>query len=98
MPSWSATPHAWPVLPVTAATSLMSSESAPTADGPIPTTRRGVVSETDRIARAYEGLESRAGWRWSLDNPGNRAALAERRRHGTRLLETARMLPFGERR
>lgn len=60
--------------------------------------RSGVVGETDRIAQAYAGLESRAGWRWSLDNPGNQAILAERRARARRLLEAAGMLPLGRRR
>jgi hypothetical protein len=50
------------------------------------------VSETDRIAQAYAGLESRAGWRWNLGNPGNQAILAERRDRIRRLLGAAGML------
>jgi len=56
------------------------------------------VTETDRIARAYQEMEARAGDRWSLANSGNRAMLAERRRRFKRLLEEAGLAPVGERR
>lgn len=55
------------------------------------------MSETDRIARAYEQMESRAGSRWSQANPGNRAMLAERRDVFTRLLDQAGWKPLGDR-
>jgi SAM-dependent methyltransferase len=56
------------------------------------------LSETERIAQAYEGLEARAGWRWSLGNPGNQAMLAERRGRAERLLRAAGMVPLAGRR
>jgi ubiquinone/menaquinone biosynthesis C-methylase UbiE len=56
------------------------------------------MSETDRIARAYEQMEARAGSRWSLANEGNRAMLAERRGTFERLLAGAGRLPLGGRR
>jgi len=56
------------------------------------------MSETERIARAYQDLALRAGARWDQSNPGNRAILAERRRFTTRLLGRAGWLPLGERR
>jgi len=56
------------------------------------------VTEADRIARAYEEMEARAGPRWSLANPGNRSILAERRRVFRRLLTRAGWMPFGDRR
>lgn len=56
------------------------------------------MSETDRIARAYQELEANAGARWSLANPGNRAILEERHRLFRRLLERHGFLPLGERR
>ena len=56
------------------------------------------MTETDRIARAYEEMEARAGERWSLANAGNRYMLAERRRVFRRLLEEEGWVPFGERR
>ncbi len=56
------------------------------------------MTETDRIARAYEEMEARAGERWSLANAGNRYVLAERRRAFRRLLERAGWVPLGERR
>jgi len=56
------------------------------------------LSETNRIAQAYEGLEGRAGRRWSLGNPGNRAMLAERRGRAERLLRAAGMVPLADRR
>ncbi len=55
------------------------------------------MSETERIAQAYREMEARAGHRWSLANPGNRAILAERRRAFTRLLTQAGLVPFGDR-
>jgi len=56
------------------------------------------VTETDRIAHAYEQMEARAGERWSLANPGNRFMLAERRRAFTRLLSGAGWIPLADRR
>jgi SAM-dependent methyltransferase len=56
------------------------------------------VSETDRIARAYEDLEQRAGRRWSGSNRGNQAILAERRDLTRRLLGGAGWIPLGDRR
>lgn len=56
------------------------------------------MTETDRIARAYEEMEAHAGERWSLANAGNRYVLAERRRAFRRLLERAGWVPLGERR
>lgn len=55
------------------------------------------MSETDRIARAFEDLEQRAGARWSGANRGNRAILAERRVLTRRLLGGAGWIPLGER-
>jgi SAM-dependent methyltransferase len=55
-------------------------------------------SETDRIARAYEDLEARAGGRWNLSNRGNQAILAERRLLTRRLLDRAGWIPLGEKR
>jgi len=56
------------------------------------------LSEADRIARAYQDLEARAGSRWDLANPGNRAILAERRRLTRRALADAGLVPLGDRR
>ena len=56
------------------------------------------MTETDRIARAYQELEARAGARWSLANRGNQSILNERRRVFRRLLERAGWLPLGDRR
>jgi ubiquinone/menaquinone biosynthesis C-methylase UbiE len=56
------------------------------------------LTETERIARAYEAMEARAGNRWSLVNAGNRSILAERHRVSRRLLERAGWLPLGDRR
>jgi len=56
------------------------------------------MSEADRIARAYEGLEVRAGGRWDPANRGNRAILAQRRRASEALLGKAGLVPLGERR
>ena len=56
------------------------------------------MSEADRIARAYQDLEERAGRRWDPANPGNRAILLERRRITRRLLDEAGFLPLGSRR
>jgi ubiquinone/menaquinone biosynthesis C-methylase UbiE len=56
------------------------------------------VTETERIARAYQQLEARAGLRWDLSNAGNRSMLAERRRLTRRILDRAGWLPLGERR
>jgi SAM-dependent methyltransferase len=55
------------------------------------------VSETDRIARAYQDLEQRAGSRWSAANKGNQAILAERRNLTRRLLDAAGWIPLGDR-
>ena len=46
-----------------------------------------LLTETDRIARAYRDLEARAGSRWDRANLGNQAILSERRRRMRRLLE-----------
>lgn len=56
------------------------------------------MTETDRIARAYQELEANAGLRWDLRNAGNRSILAERRRLTRRILEEAGWIPLGERR
>jgi SAM-dependent methyltransferase len=56
------------------------------------------VSETERIARAYQELAARGGARWDQANPGNRAILAERRRVTRRVLDHAGWLPLGDRR
>jgi len=56
------------------------------------------MSETDRIARAYDEMEQRAAGRWSLSNPGNRTILRERRRVFIRLLRDAGWVPLAERR
>jgi ubiquinone/menaquinone biosynthesis C-methylase UbiE len=45
------------------------------------------LTEVDRIARAYQDLEARAGSRWDSSNRGNQAILAERRRWMRRLLD-----------
>jgi ubiquinone/menaquinone biosynthesis C-methylase UbiE len=45
------------------------------------------LTEAERIARAYEDLEARAGSRWDRANAGNQAILAERRRWMLRLLD-----------
>ncbi len=55
------------------------------------------MSETDRIARAYQDLESRAGGRWSQANRGNQAILAERQRTIARLLDRVGWVPLGRR-
>jgi ubiquinone/menaquinone biosynthesis C-methylase UbiE len=56
------------------------------------------VNEADRIARAYQDLQSRAGSRWDLANRGNQAILSERRRLTRRALEQAGWIPLGRRR
>ena len=56
------------------------------------------MSEADRIARAYEGLEERAGSRWDPGNRGNRRILSERRRATAELLGAAGLVPLGSRR
>ena len=56
------------------------------------------MNEADRIARAYQDLEGRAGGRWDLANRGNQAILAERRKFTRRLLADAGFLPLGARR
>jgi ubiquinone/menaquinone biosynthesis C-methylase UbiE len=53
------------------------------------------LSDSDRIARAYQDLEARAGSRWDPTNPGNQAILDERRRWTRTLLEKAGLLPLG---
>lgn len=55
------------------------------------------MSETDRIARAYQDLESRAGARWSQTNRGNHAIFAERRKRIVQLLDRMGWIPLGER-
>ena len=55
------------------------------------------MTETERIARAYQEMEARAGGRWSISNPGNRLVLAERRRMFTRLLADAGWIPLADR-
>jgi ubiquinone/menaquinone biosynthesis C-methylase UbiE len=52
------------------------------------------LSDSERIARAYQGLEARAGSRWDRTNPGNQAILAERRRWTRQLLEQAGLQPL----
>ena len=52
------------------------------------------MSDSERIARAYQDLEARAGSRWDRANPGNQAILAERRRWTQQLLEKAGLLPL----
>jgi SAM-dependent methyltransferase len=56
-------------------------------------------TEPERIARAYRGYaETQAGdRRWTLDNPGNRAALQERTDAVRRLLAATGWLPLGAR-
>ena len=39
-----------------------------------------LLTEAERIARAYQDMEARAGSRWDPANPGNEAILGERRR------------------
>ena len=56
------------------------------------------MTETDRIARAYQELEASAGSRWDLTNSGNRLILAERRRLTSRILQQAGWLPLGAKR
>jgi ubiquinone/menaquinone biosynthesis C-methylase UbiE len=56
------------------------------------------MSETERIARAYEEMDARVGDRWSLGNAGNRRILTERRAAFARLLERAGWLPLDGRR
>lgn len=55
------------------------------------------VSETLRVARAYQRIEAGSAGRWNLDNRGNQLILAERRAVAQRLLERAGLLPLGER-
>lgn len=55
------------------------------------------MSETDRIARAYDQLLGERAARWDLTNPGNRAILEERRRLMVRLLGQQGWLPLGDR-
>ena len=45
------------------------------------------MTEAERIARAYQDLEARAGSRWDTANPGNQAILGERARWMRRLLD-----------
>lgn len=56
------------------------------------------MSESERIARAYELMEAHAGSRWSLANRGNQAILAERRAAFHRLLDRAGLVPLAGRR
>lgn len=56
------------------------------------------MSETERIAKAYDEMEQRAAGRWSLANPGNRMILEERRKAFTGMLNGARWIPLGDRR
>ncbi len=56
------------------------------------------MTEADRIARAYQDLEQRAGGRWDPANRGNQMILAERRNLTRRLLDRAGFLPLGDRR
>jgi ubiquinone/menaquinone biosynthesis C-methylase UbiE len=53
------------------------------------------LSDSDRIASAYQDLEARAGSRWDRANRGNKAILDERRRWTRKLLENAGLLPLG---
>jgi SAM-dependent methyltransferase len=53
------------------------------------------VTESDRIAAAYEDLAVRAGSRWTPANRGNQSILAERRRMTRQLLERAGWVPLG---
>ena len=55
------------------------------------------MTETDRIARAYQELAATAGGRWSLSNPGNRAIRDERHALFLSLLERGGFMPLGER-
>jgi ubiquinone/menaquinone biosynthesis C-methylase UbiE len=52
------------------------------------------LSDSERIARAYQDLEARSGSRWDSGNPGNQAILAERRRWTRDHLEQAGLLPL----
>jgi ubiquinone/menaquinone biosynthesis C-methylase UbiE len=52
------------------------------------------LSDSERIARAYQDLEARAGSRWDSANPGNEAILEERRRSTRNLLDKAGLLPL----
>ena len=56
------------------------------------------MSETDRIARAYQEMEAKAGMRWILGNPGNRAILAERRAVFVEVLRGAGLMPLAGKR
>ena len=55
------------------------------------------MTETERIARAYQDLEARAGSRWDPRNRGNQMILAERRRWTQLLLDQAGLMPLRER-
>jgi ubiquinone/menaquinone biosynthesis C-methylase UbiE len=55
------------------------------------------LSETERIARAYEELAARGGSRWSIANRGNRMILEERRKLFRDLLQEARLMPLADR-
>jgi len=56
------------------------------------------VTESERIARAYEHVLGERAARWDLANPGNRAILDERRRLMVRLLDERGWIPLGDRR
>ena len=58
----------------------------------------GQLSDSERIASAYQNLEARAGSRWDRANPGNRAILAERRRWTQKLLDGAGLLQLAGKR
>ena len=55
------------------------------------------MSETDRIARAYQDLEIRSAGRWSQSNRGNQAILAERQRSIARVLDRVGWIPLAGR-
>jgi SAM-dependent methyltransferase len=58
-----------------------------------------VSEELDRIAQAYRGYEeTQAAERWSLANPGNRAALQQRQTAVRELLAARGWIPLGSRR
>jgi len=56
------------------------------------------VTESDRIARAYQDLEQRTDNRWDLGNRGNQLILAERRTMARVLLQRMGWDPLGQRR
>ncbi len=55
------------------------------------------MSETERIARAYQDIDARRA-RWDQRNPGNQQILSERRRLTRRLLQEKGWFPLGNRR